>query len=451
MNATISIILDTRRIKQKNFKYPVKLRVTFERTSRYYPTIHDLTKEDHEKLSATRIAAELQNIRGKLKELQRTAEDTAKELEPFTFEEFEKCFISNNSQFKRKKTKKESYPTIADEFDYSEYEKKFSILKESNLQPGTIGAVYLAYIKKLLQVGRIGHAFSCLHSYNSFKKFKGNVKFTDVTVSYLHQYEQWMRNAEFSKTTIGIYTRSLRTMFNEAIDAGIIKREKCYPFGRRKYQIPTSRNVKKALDIEAIKKIYYYEGEYESEMKARDYWLFCYFANGMNPRDVAYLKFKNIQGEYIVFERKKTERTTRTDPRPITVYQSEDIIAIIDRWGNKDNSPNNYIFPILQHGLSDLRQYELIQLFIRFINDWMLKISANLKLDKKATTITTRHTFSTIMKRSGASTEFIQEALGHTDLKTTENYLDSFEKEVKKSFAGKLVSFKEEADQSVTA
>jgi hypothetical protein len=32
--------------------------------------------------------------------------------------------------------------------------------------------------------------------------------------------------------------------------------------------------------------------------------------------------------------------------------------------------------------------------------------------------------------------------LGHSDIKTTENYLDSFEKEVKKEFAQRLTSFK---------
>ena len=64
-----------------------------------------------------------------------------------------------------------------------------------------------------------------------------------------------------------------------------------------------------------------------------------------------------------------------------------------------------------------------------------------LGIDKKATTFVARHTFSTVMKRSGASTEYIQEALGHADTKTTENYLDSFGKEIKKEFANRLTSF----------
>lgn len=64
-------------------------------------------------------------------------------------------------------------------------------------------------------------------------------------------------------------------------------------------------------------------------------------------------------------------------------------------------------------------------------------------LNKKATTYVARHTFSTILKRSGASTEFIQEALGHSDIRTTEHYLDSFEKETKKDFSLRLSSFKQ--------
>lgn len=36
------------------------------------------------------------------------------------------------------------------------------------------------------------------------------------------------------------------------------------------------------------------------------------------------------------------------------------------------------------------------------------------------------------LKRNGASLEFISEALGHSDAKTTEHYLAGFDKETKK-------------------
>jgi len=69
-------------------------------------------------------------------------------------------------------------------------------------------------------------------------------------------------------------------------------------------------------------------------------------------------------------------------------------------------------------------------IFVGLINYWMKEIFTNLGIYKKAITYVARHTFSTALKRSGASTEFIQEALGHTDIKTTESYLDSFDREI---------------------
>ena len=164
----------------------------------------------------------------------------------------------------------------------------------------------------------------------------------------------------------------------------------------------------------------------------------------MNPKDIACLKYKNINEDYLIFERSKTERSMRSDPKPITVFLTDDMKAIIERWGNKNKSSNKYIFPVMEDGMSPLRQYELLQLFVSFINDWMKRIIKKLGIDKKATTYVARHTFSTVLKRSGVSTEYIQEALGHTNVKTTENYLDSFGKEVKKEFANRLTSFKNE-------
>ncbi len=212
--------------------------------------------------------------------------------------------------------------------------------------------------------------------------------------------------------------------------------------GRRRYRIPNGRNIKKALDIDQIKTIYYYQPDCVFQEKAKDFWLFLYFSNGINPKDVVHLKYKNIQDGFLVFTRVKTEGTTRHDPRIITVYITEDMQRIINKWGNKEKKPENYIFPIMEDSLNALQKYKLVPAFTHFINDQMEKIGTTLGIERKITTIVSRHSFSTQLKRSGASTEYIQEALGHMDKKTTENYLDSFGKEIKKEFANKLLEFK---------
>jgi hypothetical protein len=47
-----------------------------------------------------------------------------------------------------------------------------------------------------------------------------------------------------------------------------------------------------------------------------------------------------------------------------------------------------------------------------------------------------------LFRRFGEQIESIQEALKHSNKKTTENYIDSFDKELKKESASKLTSFK---------
>ena len=71
----------------------------------------------------------------------------------------------------------------------------------------------------------------------------------------------------------------------------------------------------------------------------------------------------------------------------------------------------------------------------------MRDIAAELKIDKSLTTYTARHSFSTVMKRSGASIEFISESLGHSRVKTTAFYLDSFEDDIKKEYSRALMAF----------
>jgi site-specific recombinase XerD len=57
--------------------------------------------------------------------------------------------------------------------------------------------------------------------------------------------------------------------------------------------------------------------------------------------------------------------------------------------------------------------------------------------------ISARHSYATVLKRSGANIAYISESLGHNDIKTTENYLASFEKEERVKNASFLTNFGE--------
>jgi integrase/recombinase XerD len=87
------------------------------------------------------------------------------------------------------------------------------------------------------------------------------------------------------------------------------------------------------------------------------------------------------------------------------------------------------------------REREVIQQVTKTINKYMKRIAKELEINKPITTYWARHSFSTVLKRSGASIEFISEALGHSDSKTTRKYLDSFENEAIHKTTNALTAF----------
>ena len=60
-------------------------------------------------------------------------------------------------------------------------------------------------------------------------------------------------------------------------------------------------------------------------------------------------------------------------------------------------------------------------------NHALKKIGEYLDIPLKLTTYVARHSYATVMKRSGVSTAIISESLGHSSEKITQIYLDSFE------------------------
>ena len=405
---TTTIIIDTRREK-KNGKFPLKLRVIYEREVKYYPAEIDTTAAEYDKLMAGgKLPAALRSINDKLVSLQAKANEIIQTVKPFSFVSFERKMGHKSGD------------------------------------RGLLETIYKEYLEKLRAEDRENTADSYQGGLTSLLAYRKNLRFNDVTQHFLNQYEQWMvKEDKHSLTTVGIYLRPLRAVFNIAIEEGIVSKDQ-YPFGKGKYQIPVGKNTKKALQLSDIGKIYYYEPvtRYGEELRAKDFWLFSYFANGMNMKDIALLKEKNIDGDYIRFTRAKTKLTARSKPQTISVYMNADIQRILLRWGNTDRKPDDYIFPILCANLSSKQQKERIKGFIKNVNAWMKDIAANLGITKPVTTYVARHSFSTVLKRSGASTEYISEALGHADIKTTANYLDSFEDDTKKQFSQMLTAFK---------
>jgi integrase len=404
--AVIGLILETRQPK-KDGTCPVKIRATFDRKQRYYNAGMDLTPDDWEKVMSINPRGKYKDLRIMLDTAYADADRIAKDLKGrFSFERFSSLL-----------------------FGPSRDESNFYALFES-------------YVQKLQTEGRATTASSYNCALTSFKRFRPSLNLAEITPDLLSEYEKWMTTSGNSKTTTGIYTRSLRTVLNLAVDKGLIKQSD-YPFGKNKYSPPTGRNVKKALTLSDVQLIYDYDAIEESpESKARDLWLFSYLCAGMNFKDIARLTFRNIHKDRIVFLRAKTERSHRAQPQPITIVLTDETRDIIKRWGNKSRMPDDYVFPVLRSGMTPLQEMNTIHQFIKTSNKYLSRIGQAIGLENQLTTYVARHTYATVLKRSGAPIEFISESLGHSSLKTTENYLDSFEDAAKAQYNEQLLAFK---------
>ncbi|HEU4790076.1 MAG TPA: site-specific integrase [Flavobacterium sp.] len=398
---TIATMLDDRKANKKG-SFPVKIRVTYKRDRKYYSTGKDLTPEEWKVLPT-----------GKSRLLKETRES-----------------IENSFSLV-----KSNVEAIAEKGGFS--------LDTLNNRLGrgvgdTINSSLKVRIENLKSDEKISTMQLSEYLLKSLEKFSSSaIDFENITVDWLKKYEKHLLNNDKSYTTISMQMRVIRTLVNQAKRDGIIK-ETQYPFGKDKYEIKEGVNIKKALTLDQIKKIFYFTDGNETTERYRDLWIFSYLCNGINIADLVKLKFKDIKDGDICFVRQKTESTSK-NRREIRASVTVNVQNIIDRWGNKPK-PENYIFPYLNGKENAEKRQAITKDLTKRINLRMKKIGEELKIGD-ITTYTARHSFATVLKRSGANIASISESLGHNDLKTTESYLASFEKEERQKNAQMLTDF----------
>lgn len=398
---SVLTVLDTRRSLQDG-KCPVKVQIIFRRIQKYYSTGKSLSSEEWQSLPTTK-SHRLLDIREDIENSFNIIRDEVRLL------------VSNG------------------EFSFEALNMRLK-----GASSDTINTAFHAKIELLRQGDRIGNMLIYDNTLKSVERFAGqSIPYITVTKSWIERYADFLIKEGKAQTTIAIHLRTIRAILNDAKRNGIIK-ESQYPFGRGRYEIQAGEGRKLALTLEQIGLIANYEDGTKATAKYRDYWLFLYLCNGINVADFVKLKYKDITNGEICFIRQKTERTSRK-LRDIRVILTPPMQAIIAKWGNPA-IPDNYIFPFLTGQEDALTRKNKSKSLTHLINRRMSAIGESLGIGK-ITTYTARHSFATVLKRSGASISYISESLGHTDLKTTENYLASFEREEREKNAALLTQF----------
>lgn len=289
----------------------------------------------------------------------------------------------------------------------------------------TVVELYDKLIDDMKRGGKLGNAGVYKYSRTSLLKFTGQrlqIPFSDLDAVWLRRYENWLRTSGCGDTTISQLFRTLRSVFNKAVELQLVKRD-YYPFDVYKVSKFDTRTKKRAITKEDVRKVIALDLSqgYPSERLARDIFVFSYFGAGINFADIALLKYGNVRDGRVQYVRKKTGK-------PINFLLTEEMRNIIVKYQRQGQTDEDYIFPILDRRVhrTEQQRYDRTHKVLTNTNRWLRKIGQRVGIEH-LTTYVARHTFATVLKRSGVNIAIISESLGHSDLSTTQIYLDSFE------------------------
>ena len=281
------------------------------------------------------------------------------------------------------------------------------------------------YIKKLNEDHRYKYATSMgstIKKLTEFVEIESNLQklriyrdvidlsITDIDVDFMNAFEAFMFKQGRSKSTIGVYARNIRTIWNKVYES-----HPKYPFGKGGYVIPEGARKNQGLSKADVKKIVDFSSENEYLQTARDYFLFCFYNGGMNIKDVLHLKKGQKE-----FKRLKSIRTAKKEVIIPLVF-NKITNDIIDRRTGK----GSYLFDVIKDGDDAKTRQNKVDAMNRSLRPQLHKLSDLLELEYKITPNWSRHSSTTILFENGVSLKAISEGLGHTTLKQTEGYIDT--------------------------
>ena len=290
----------------------------------------------------------------------------------------------------------------------------------------TVCQFYQELIEQCKNNNKCGNRLIYKGSYNSLKVFTKNqldIPFSAIDISWLNKYEKWLRSKGNKETTMSLMFRTLRSAYNKAIKAKCARKSD-YPFDEYKINKFDTKTQKRAIaktEVLKFTKEVDNIGKRQYVQISKDIFIFSFLCGGINFTDIANLTKVNITNGRIHYIRQKTGKL-------IKLGISEEAMQIIKKY---ESESKGYLFPILNANIhkTPLQKQNRIHKMLGKINKNLKLIAAQLNVDANMTTYVARHSFASVLKKSGVSIALISEALGHSDLSTTQVYLDSFDNE----------------------
>lgn len=390
----IKIVLRKKRLTNGNF--PVCLRVTKNRKTKYFKTIFS-AEEDEWNTNAGKFNKRNTN-----------------------YLQYNRLLI----KFQDRALQIFGELTIdSDDFTLEDFERIYRV--SSNPVQNNVFTFWDEIIEEMTVAGRIGNARVNREAYKSIKKFHGstNLIFKNITPTFLNKFEVYMRARGGTDGGIGVPMRALRALYNFAIERNMVK-EEYYPFKIYKISKLKGKGLKKSLTMEQVRKIVSLDLEKHPWLtNSRNYFVFSFYTRGMNFADMMKLEWKQVDDDKIYYTRSKTKGTFIIK----IVSPVQDIL----KFYKEQKRDTKYVLPILLHdNLTPSqvanRKHKVLQRY----NLQLKEIAEICEINKTLSSYVARHSFANCLKQKGIATDIISESLGHQNLAVTQAYLKELDSSI---------------------
>lgn len=267
---------------------------------------------------------------------------------------------------------------------------------------------------RLRRIGRNRTAGTYMEALSSLMKFREgrDLRFKSLDSDMIEQYEAWMKARRLCRNTTSFYMRILRTIYNQAVAAGIAIGSN--PF--RNVYTGIDKTAKRAITLQEIRRLKNLDLSGDGKLEfARDIFLLSFYLRGMSFVDLAYLRKSDLNSGFLTYTRRKTGQQ-------LVIRWERQMQLFVDKY----RSPaTRYLLPIiLREDGTEEAQYRNRMLLI---NRRLKKIADRAGLHIPLTLYVARHSWASIAKAKNIPISVICGAMGHDSESTTQIYLASIQ------------------------
>lgn len=261
--------------------------------------------------------------------------------------------------------------------------------------------------------GHYSRSANYLTAIRSFTKAVGELSLSKIDKAILARYQEWMRKQGICDNTVSCYNRTLRAIYNKAVDERLVV--DLHPF--EACFMGTMKTDKRSIDEQCIAQLKYADlSRHEELIPTRDFFLFSFYTMGMPFVDIAYLKKSQIKDKQIVYRRHKTHQI-------VTVPLCEEALHIINIYSAQTL---DYVFPLLTSE-NEAEAYREYCTRLNAYNRSLKRLAQITGVNIALTSYTMRHSWASLAYKSDVPLSVISQALGHTRPDTTMIYIRSLD------------------------